>query len=142
VAAGHLEIMKVLLAKGARPDGVEKSGRPPLHVACARGDLEAVRLLIAGGANVNARWTYVDRGWRVLPPTNQTPLHLAAAFAHLEVVRLLLESGADADAKDSEGRTPLDCAKGPPRHIGPPGAKQGKDRPAIVELLSRKWRPA
>jgi ankyrin repeat protein len=60
-----------------------------LIAAAKRGDVEAVRALIAKGANVNTRTTY-----------GATALHFAADRGHLEVVKALVEAGADVNAKD------------------------------------------
>jgi ankyrin repeat protein len=72
------------------------------------GDVNAVRLMLDRGADVNA----VD-------PLGRTPLMYAAAsdLQDLDVVKLLVERGADLNAKDAHkqggdsGLTPLDIAK-------------------------------
>ncbi len=61
---------------------------PELHQAAGRGDAAAVKRLLEGGAEVDAR--DMD-GW--------TALHWAAYEGQTEVVRLLLERGASADAE-------------------------------------------
>ena len=60
---------------------------------------EVVRLLIAEGADVNAKNRYGD-----------TPLIEAAKGADLEIVELLVACGADVNAKGKDGVTPLDNA--------------------------------
>jgi len=66
------------------------------------GQKEIAELLIAAGADVNAK---NDNGW--------TPLHNAAGN-NKEVVELLIAKGADLNAKvkggDHKGATPLDVA--------------------------------
>ena len=58
-----------------------------LHLAALRNRHYAVRLLIARGADLNARDF----------PDNATPLHFAALHGDLETIRLLVEAGADIE---------------------------------------------
>jgi ankyrin repeat protein len=105
---------KLLLERGADPNarqGASRSERgafpgdetTALMTASRSGKHDAVRVLIAGGADINARdrWGY-------------TALHSATgAMAtedranNLETIRVLLASGADPNARNSEGLTPL-----------------------------------
>ena len=70
-----------------------------LYIACAEGQVDAARLLLDKGADVNQ--AYKD---------GATPLHLACSRGHLDVARLLLEKGASVCACYN-GETPLDVAK-------------------------------
>ena len=72
----------------------------PLHYAASEGQNEIAELLIAEGADVNAK---NDK-------TVGYPLHFAAAFGHKEIAELLIAEGADVNAKDVDGETPLDWA--------------------------------
>jgi ankyrin repeat protein len=65
----------------------------------ARGSAQMARILLAAGADVDAR----QIGWR-------TPLMQAAAGGNVAVVRVLLEAGADPQAQDGDGRTALELA--------------------------------
>ncbi|MBN1492323.1 MAG: ankyrin repeat domain-containing protein [Phycisphaerae bacterium] len=91
---GSREVALLVLSKGA--DLKAQTGGPkqwsPLHLAAARGQVEAAKELIAQGAVVNASNGY-----------HHTPLHLAADFGHVEVVRLLVEHKADMTAKTRYG---------------------------------------
>jgi hypothetical protein len=62
-------------------------------------DLQAMRLLLDVGADVNARGPY-----------EMTPLHFAASGGAFEAARLLLERGADPSLLDEKGRKPSDLA--------------------------------
>lgn len=73
----------------------------PLHDACwfGQGDVQTVRLLVEGGANV---MTADDAG--------NTPLHLATKIGKWECVRFLLQAGADHRVRNHRQATPLHCA--------------------------------
>jgi len=75
----------------------QEDGRTPLHSAAERGDVRQATLLIAHGADVNARST------RILE-AGATPLHLAKS---LDIVALLMKNGAHIDERDQYGETPL-----------------------------------
>lgn len=91
----------------------------------ADGSANKVRLLLAAGAEVDAR----QPGW-------MTPLMLAAASGNAPVVSLLLEAGADVNAKDSRDRTALDMARREDcPYATPPRLPDGFDCGAVVQLL-------
>ncbi len=75
-------------------------GGPPLYHAAFFEKLEALKMLIANGADVNQPGAY-----------GYTPLIAAARKGNLECVKLLLNSGADPNKPNSAGYTALDCAK-------------------------------
>jgi ankyrin repeat protein/Flp pilus assembly protein TadD len=80
-------MVRLLLDKGARVNSPEGE-RTPLMLASYAGNVEIVKLLLAKGANVNARGRLVNN--------DRTPLALAVEMDHVEVVKLLLAAGADA----------------------------------------------
>ncbi len=75
--AGQAEVVRILLAAGAKLDGV------PLVAAASSGSLECVRLLVEAGADV-------DHG----NPGFPTPLGAAEDKGHVEIARYLREHGA------------------------------------------------
>ena len=73
--------------------------KPPkisIHQAAKDGNIEAVKLDLAGGMDVN---TKNDRG--------RTPLHDAAEEGQKEIAELFIAAGADVNAKNNLGGTPL-----------------------------------
>lgn len=95
------ENVKALLDAGADVNlpSRESMKVTPLASAAAAKQTELARVLIAHGANVNARGA-----------TGHVPLHEAAANGNVELVKLLIDSGADRNAKTDDGKTPLDFA--------------------------------
>jgi uncharacterized protein len=74
----------------------------PLIRASEGGHTEVARLLLARGADPNAR-----------DATGRTALAAAAEYGDPELVRVLLQAGADPEHKDAEGRTAAASARGP-----------------------------
>ncbi len=96
---GHddVEVVRRFLENGADANYRDpESGGTPLHGAARSRNVEAVRLLVARGADVNA----ADRGGR-------TPLHDGVSYKSLDVVKILVGSGANVNSKNREGETPL-----------------------------------
>ncbi|KAM7009986.1 protein phosphatase 1 regulatory subunit 12C isoform 2-T2 [Tautogolabrus adspersus] len=76
-----------------------RTGATPLHVAAAKGYLEALKILCQCGLDVSA----VDfDGW--------TPLHAAAHWGQGEACRVLAEQLCNMEARSNAGQTPFDIA--------------------------------
>ena len=71
-------------------------GSTPLHYAVSYGNASVVSILIAAGADVNAKSNGGD-----------TPLRHAVLRGHASVVSILIAAGADVNAKSNGGDTPL-----------------------------------
>jgi ankyrin repeat protein len=100
-AYGDLDRLRALLREAELARAVSADGFTPLHVAAFFGRADAAELLLATGADPNARGT----GWMT-----GTPLHSAASARHAEIVRMLVGAGADPNATQSGGWTPLHSA--------------------------------
>ena len=101
-----------LIEGGADVNKRTPYGTTPLIRAVDAGFKDIVELLIAKGANVNAKDNW---DW--------TPLH-SAVYGHNEIVELLIAKGANVNARDKAGRTPLWYA-------------QDEGHTKIVELLRK-----
>ncbi len=74
-----------------------------LHLASSNGDIEGVKVLLAAGADINAK----DKdGMRALHLASDN-LQVAVVKEYVAVVKVLLAAGADINAKDEYGRTAL-----------------------------------
>jgi ankyrin repeat protein len=79
-----------------------------LFDAVEAGDIDEVRTLLDGEADVNA--TNPERETSHGTPLTRpyvTPLHQAAERANTDMVKLLLDHGAAVDGHDGYGNTPL-----------------------------------
>ena len=83
-------------------EGYTQRNRSWFHVACARGDLDAVTVLVERCG--------VDPTQCEPDCNKETPLHTAAHRGFIDVVAFLLKCGLDETLKDWFGRTPRDCA--------------------------------
>ncbi|MFE5558925.1 ankyrin repeat domain-containing protein [Streptomyces sp. NPDC056544] len=83
--AGDTDLVRRLLAEGAEADAWVLGGRRALDLAVCAGQVEAVRLLLASGADPR-----LDAG----PYGEATPLALAVMNGYADVARALLDAGA------------------------------------------------
>lgn len=74
-------------------------GETPLHLAAARGNVQATAVLLDLGADVGAR-----------DADGATPLHRAVRQGSIEIAKLLLARGADPSAEAERGVTALTIA--------------------------------
>lgn len=131
VCVAHLlPLAQALLEAGANPnDGVT------LTIAASGGDVAALELLLAHGADLNQPWatdgsatlyailTWGDAGigahWLlehgadpdpVFAPNGETPLHVVARRGSVELAAELVRRGADPTRQRRDGRTPYAVA--------------------------------
>ncbi len=95
------EIDNILQDDPMAVNSFSKDGFQPLGLACFFGNVQAAKMLIYTGAEINT------------PSRNKMkvmPLHSSLANMNLDITRLLLENGALVDAEQSDGFTPLMAA--------------------------------
>lgn len=104
--------LRVVLAHGADVDYQNGFGKTALYYAIQFNLHEAVRTLIAAGADVNHRYksaeelNRLDMGCRYnIQRTLRTPLMHAAQHSDLAMLRLLLDAGANINDVDGLGDT-------------------------------------
>ena len=130
--------MRLLLKYKADPSISTAGGTTPLMAAAGvnwvanrtfthspQESLEAVRLCAELGNDVNA-----------VNSMGFTAMHGAANRGSNDIIKFLAEKGAKLDAKDTEGRTPMDFAEGVFLAVIPPVRKPGTIA-LLGELIGR-----
>jgi len=95
----HVNGMKLLIDAGANIH-VGSMGETLLHHAARRGYVDVVKVLLDGGADINALTQFI----------RMTPLHWAVYEGHIDVVKVLIEAGANQTIQNGAAETPLDLA--------------------------------
>ena len=83
---GKVDVVRLLLDKGAAVDRADKDGATPLWIACQKGHVDAARLLLEKGAEA-------DRA----RADGTTPLGMACRYEHGDVEELLRANGAQVN---------------------------------------------
>lgn len=144
-AASRLELIGMLLERGANPEIADAGGRTALHFAagCAPEELfpvealspETADRLVRAGAVLDTRDLY-----------GNTPLHCAVWAGRVDVARVLLELGADPGIRNSDDLAPVDLASQGPKAgdfeelFAPTG--DGGDEPQPAAAPEHEWAPS
>ena len=96
---GHLNIVEILLDKGANPNLLNSNKCSALSLAAEYGHNIVVGLLIKKGANINGS-----------SEENFIPIIQALEGNHLNVIETLVSNGVNVEIRDNEGNKPLTIA--------------------------------
>ncbi|KAI9163640.1 Serine/threonine-protein phosphatase 6 regulatory ankyrin repeat subunit A [Paramyrothecium foliicola] len=131
---GHEEVVRLLVAKGAKVNGPKGNHKSPLSYAIIAREEEIAKILLNHGANINPRneesdvplydailaqsdaivQILLDRGANisVRGVFGEKPLHRAAYEGTEGTIRILLDHGANINDRNVRGDTPLHLAAG------------------------------
>ena len=98
--AAKADIVKKLIAAGAKIEPLDRVKKNAATYAAANGCGACLAELVRAGTQVNARLE-----------NDLTLLMWASAYGHEPAVRYLLEQGADRSFKDARGKTAADMAR-------------------------------
>ena len=93
----HLRIIELLLSAGANPNLVGgTNAQSPLFLSCLHNRIDAVRVLLKGGADIN-----------LANANGDTPLSICCEFSHTEIYFFLLTKYANPNLAQTDGTTPI-----------------------------------
>eukprot|EP01090_Pellita_catalonica_P009801 TRINITY_DN2096_c0_g1_i1.p1 TRINITY_DN2096_c0_g1~~TRINITY_DN2096_c0_g1_i1.p1 ORF type:complete len:374 (+),score=59.89 TRINITY_DN2096_c0_g1_i1:128-1249(+) len=98
---GHMDVVSLLIQKGASLDNRDKFLHSALHRAAALGQTEVVEMLLNKNADPNLQ---NNNGW--------SALHVSCYYFHSDIVELLLSKCKDniqVNLPNKDGWTPLHC---------------------------------
>jgi uncharacterized protein len=96
----HIEMAKLLMAKGMNPNTMSWHGVTILHDMAQKGDLSKADLLLTYGADIDP----IDDEYQ------STPLGMAVRWGHGPMVEFLLQKGADPNKSGAGWSRPLGWA--------------------------------
>ncbi|XP_060567236.1 ankyrin repeat domain-containing protein 27-like isoform X2 [Ruditapes philippinarum] len=135
VIEDYMEVLRLLLKKGAFVNVQTHKHITPLHLACYHNQTEMVELLVKSGADVNIRDQHGEIALHLaaakcnLPTVTfllqrsstvnlgnvngNTTLHHAVCTGNLDIIGILLKYGANPDALNKHHKSPADMTKDP-----------------------------
>lgn len=132
--AGFMESVKYLLGNGANLRARSSFGQDedlvccgmPIHVACARGNLDVVMIMVR-----------LDKDIVEIPSgKGLTPLACAAEYGHVAVAEFLLYEGADRDGTKECNRMQLPKST---QDVGLENANDPREKDAVVTDVDRGY---
>lgn len=157
-----VEVMRLLLDRGANIEARCDRGYTPLHLAAWDCNVEALELLISRGSKIDvqnksgytalhiiARANVADQKLKctamklllekralinVQDEWGKTPLHDAAENSHAKVMDLLLDRGADIGIRDERGNRALSILA---KNIGGSFGKKSRSAKRFISTLSK-----
>ncbi|KAF4531898.1 hypothetical protein B566_EDAN000927, partial [Ephemera danica] len=99
--SSYFQAVELCMKSGAKISTQQHDLSTPVHLACAQGAVEIVRLMFR---------MQPDEKLQCMASCDvqkMTPLHCAAMFDHPEIVQFLVSEGADINSMDKERRSPL-----------------------------------
>lgn len=94
---GHMKIVEMLIARGARIHTTNMGDDTPLHLAAAHGHIDIVHTLLKHKSDVN----FVNEH-------GNTPLHYACFWGYDQIAEMLVEWGGVVSIQNKYSESPLD----------------------------------
>nr|XP_044996644.1 ankyrin repeat and SOCS box protein 9 isoform X2 [Jaculus jaculus] len=123
---GHVQCIESLVAHGGNIDHNIQHLGTPLYVACKNQQMFCAKKLLESGACVNQ-----GKGL-------DSPLHIVARMSSEELAHLLIDFGADTQAKNAEGKCPMELI--PPESPLAQVFLQREGPPSLMQLCRLRIR--
>ncbi|KPJ00566.1 Transient receptor potential cation channel subfamily A member 1 [Papilio xuthus] len=101
VHGGDIKAVELCLRSGAKISTQQHDLSTPVHLACAQGALEIIRLMFEMQPK-EKKACLISCDVQMM-----TPIHCAAMFDHPDIVSYLISEGSDINPLDKERRSPL-----------------------------------
>ncbi|XP_028170510.1 transient receptor potential cation channel subfamily A member 1, partial [Ostrinia furnacalis] len=101
VHGGDIKAVELCLRSGAKISTQQHDLSTPVHLACAQGALEIVKLMFSMQPKEKMACLMS------CDVQKMTPIHCAAMFDHPDIVNYLISEGSDINPLDKERRSPL-----------------------------------
>jgi len=125
---GKLEMVKLLIGKGAHVDARAPGGIGALEAAAEHADTDMVKTLLEAGANVNGS-----------PTTGFGPIHLAGRYGNVPMLQELLKSDQlDVNKQDSGGRAGIHFLVHPYAYAAGNNEKEQALLEIMKDMISKK----
>ncbi|KRZ17425.1 Integrin-linked protein kinase, partial [Trichinella zimbabwensis] len=127
---GHMNIVDMLLVRGARINATNIGDDTALHLASAHGHGDIVHRLLAHKADVNA-----------VNEHGNTPLHYACFWGYEAIAEDLIRHGASVGICNKYGDTPIDkCRSNIAKHICETAVNCGQDLNYRLPFRDQSWK--
>ncbi|OUC43830.1 ankyrin repeat protein [Trichinella nativa] len=127
---GHMNIVDMLLVRGARINATNIGDDTALHLASAHGHRDIVHRLLTHKADVNA-----------VNEHGNTPLHYACFWGYEAIAEDLIRHGASVGICNKYGDTPVDkCRSNIAKHICETAVNCGQDLNYRLPYRDQSWK--
>lgn len=138
-AEAPFDWVRSLLDHKADPNHLDSRGLRPLHLAAYANRADVLKLLLDGGANINATTTSESMLFCGIKfQKGDTPLHVAAENSQPASILFLVQHGAAVNLQNADGATPLFYAAGNPPDLAEPMVRCLIEHGADVNLAERE----
>uniref|UniRef100_A0A914VHF1 Serine-threonine/tyrosine-protein kinase catalytic domain-containing protein n=1 Tax=Plectus sambesii TaxID=2011161 RepID=A0A914VHF1_9BILA len=127
---GHVNIVEMLVSRGARVNATNMGDDTALHLAAAHGHREIIQKLLAKKSDVNA-----------VNEHGNSPLHYACFWGYEQIAEDLIHAGALLSICNKYGESPVDvCRPQVQKNLNEIAANSGQDLNKKIAFRDQTWK--